>query len=384
MRSSTRLTSSAALLLASTPLINASPHPIDKRQAAAPATTPSPSTDPPDATSTENSVLLTIQLDSSLSSTTTLTVPLDTVALSNFMQRATFGTSLTAPGIFCGAFQDTGASVLIGSIFDSAQPGQFQAQGRPSLAESYYCSRNKIAVERRVKETVVVGGEGSYAWKMEGQERQHGQPPVGGGGGGDTVARPFSAPPVVGAGGGDTASRPTVAGGADGGDKGWEPGKGQDPKHEYTHMAGAPQPTPDSGGGDKGAQNYDDKPWEHGQGQDPKHVYTHVQGSAPQPTVAWAKPPQGGQYGGGGGDKGYNPNNQYGGDDKPDGGAPSQPQQTGDAKPWGSKGIDEKTSYQPRPSDHVEEGKGWEQGKGAGPAPGYQHMNGGTRSGYRL
>jgi hypothetical protein len=401
MRSSPLLASTAALFLSAAPLINASPQPIGKRQAV--PTASSPSTNPPDTTNAENSVILTIQLDPSLSSATTLTVPLDSPVLSNFMQRATFGTSLNTPGVFCGAFQDTGASVLVGSIFDSAQPGQFNANGRPSLAEAYCCSRNKMAVERRVKETVVVGGEGSYAWKME-QQGQVGDaggvkkvewpPAVGGGGGGDTAARPFPAPAVAGAGGGD---------------KGWDQGKGQDPKHGYTHMAEAPQPTVYYGGGDKSPPNNGDKPWEQGKGQDPKHGYTHMQGSAPAPTVAWDKQPQSGQYGGGdkgydsgggrydGGNKDYNPNSQYGGGGgggKPweqgqgsdpkhgythmaGGGAPAQPQQTGDVKPWGSNAANNKNSYNPKPWNYKDEGKGWEQGKGADPAHGYQHMNSG-------
>ena len=266
------------LLLSSITLINAFPRVLDKRQASVSASSPnpptvspagasppiidSPSTNPPDASSAE-AAILTISLDSS-DGATTISIPLDTTVITNFFNRATFGTSVNQQGIFCGGFQDGAASILIGRVFDSGAPGEFAANGLPSIVEAYFCSRNKMAVEKRGTGEVIPGGPGSNARVEPGVQ--------GGKDGGVSVPTPptpagGSKGDKDGYGGGDEYV-PAPSGQPPAGDKyasaGAYPGFGSDQtdsKHGYQSWAGGAKGPGGDGkhgtqgwaGGDKGS-----------------------------------------------------------------------------------------------------------------------------------
>lgn len=104
---------------------------------------------------------------------TTLGVGLEQTVVTNFFNRNSVKTAVNEQGIFCGGFQDSGATVLIGSVFDSTNPAQYSQTstgGTGSRSEdatvigSYWCSRNKMAVERRATQVVapqpIGGGNG--------------------------------------------------------------------------------------------------------------------------------------------------------------------------------------------------------------------------------
>lgn len=137
----TILTLGLAALSAANPLAH---HYTDKRQAAEEAR-------------------LVISLDSG-DGATTLAVPLGTTVVTNFFNRNSFQTSVNTQGVFCGGFQDSGATILVGTVFDSTNPAIYSTGADATMIGSYWCSRNKMAVEKRAKQVV--------------------QPPSGGGNGG--------------------------------------------------------------------------------------------------------------------------------------------------------------------------------------------------------
>jgi hypothetical protein len=106
--------------------------------------------------STSDSATLVIHFGGGGDASTTLTLSLERTQITNFFNRNSVLTTLNQAGVFCGGFQDAEASILIGTIFDSTHPAVYAANqnAQPEdavMIESYWCSKNKMAVERRAK-----------------------------------------------------------------------------------------------------------------------------------------------------------------------------------------------------------------------------------------
>lgn len=134
------------------------------------------------AAAVQEEARLVISLGSGDASTT-LQVPLGTTLVTNFINRNSVETAVRERGIFCGGFQDSGASILVGQIFDGTHPASYSdtSDGGPgsrrddaTLIGSYWCSRNKMAVEERAKQVVQpepIGGGGRRGGGRGDQDR---------------------------------------------------------------------------------------------------------------------------------------------------------------------------------------------------------------------